>query len=103
MDRGTLAMRLFSSLYKKMIQWSQHQHAPRYLGAVSFLESSFFPIPTDVMLAPMVLAKPDQAWVYAGITTITAILGAAFGYVIGMYFFDWISPALAYFGYMPAY
>jgi membrane protein YqaA with SNARE-associated domain len=96
-------MRLFSSLYKKMIHWSHHRHAPYYLGIVSFTESSFFPIPPDVMLAPMALARPERAWQYAGITTISAVLGAFLGYLIGMYFFKGIEPLMTYFGYMPAY
>ncbi len=96
-------MRIFSHLYRKMMQWSHHRHAPRYLALVSFAESSFFPIPPDVMLAPMALAKPECAWRYAAITTISAVLGALLGYVIGLFFFEWISPWLTYFGYMPAY
>lgn len=96
-------MRLFSHLYRKMIHWSHHRHAPVYLGVVSFMESSVFPIPPDVMLAPMTLAKPERAWEYAAITTITAVLGALLGYAIGMFFFQWITPWLEYFGYMPTY
>jgi len=103
MDEGTVDMRIFSHLYRKMIQWSHHRHAPSYLGIVSFLESSVFPIPPDVMLAPMALAKPERAWWYATITTVTAVLGALLGYVIGMFFFDWVAPWIEYFGYMPTY
>lgn len=96
-------MRLFSHLYRQVMRWSQHDHAVYYLGAVSFIESSLFPIPPDVMLAPMSLSKPERAWWYATVTTITSILGALLGYVIGMFFFYWIAPWLIYFGYMPAY
>jgi len=56
--------------------WSQHRRAPWYLGAVSFTESSFFPIPPDVMLAPMSLANPSKAWRFALITTLTSVAGA---------------------------
>jgi membrane protein YqaA with SNARE-associated domain len=55
-------MRIFSPLYRRAMVWSRHRHAPWYLGTMSFAESSFFPIPPDVMLAPMSLANPAQAW-----------------------------------------
>lgn len=80
-------MNLFSPLYKKVLQWSKHEHAPRYLGALSFAESSFFPIPPDVMLAPMVLARRQRAWYYAALTTVTSVLGGLAGYFIGMFLF----------------
>jgi membrane protein YqaA with SNARE-associated domain len=96
-------MRLFSHLYRHVIRWSHHPHASYYLGAVSFIESSLFPIPPDAMLAPMSLAKPHNAWWYAALTTITSVLGAIFGYCIGWFFFHWIEPWFAYMGYMPAY
>jgi membrane protein YqaA with SNARE-associated domain len=61
---------------------------------LSFAESSFFPIPQDVMLAPMCLANPKRAWWYALLTTATSILGGLFGYLIGFYAFSWIEPFL---------
>jgi len=61
------------------------RHAPASLFAVSFAESSFFPIPPDVMLAPMVLAKPERAYVYAGLCTAASVLGGLLGYAIGFY------------------
>lgn len=87
-------MKLFSWLYNKMILWSSHRHAPYYLAAVSFTESSFFPIPPDVMLISMGLAKPHQAWRYAFITTIFSVLGGIFGYCIGMYAITLLQPWL---------
>ena len=54
-------MRPFSFLYRKVMSWARHRHAPRYLFALSFAESSFFPVPPDVMLAPMALGRPDWA------------------------------------------
>lgn len=83
-------MRIFSKLYQRVLVWSGHAHAPRYLSALSFAESSFFPIPPDVMLAPMVLAKPAKAWWYAALTTVTSALGGVFGYIIGMFFYQQI-------------
>lgn len=86
-----------------MIAWSKHPHAPYYLGTLSFAESSFFPIPPDVMLAPMALAKPDKAWRYATITTITSVLGGLFGYFLGLCFFSLVYQIIVHFGYESAY
>lgn len=87
-------MRLFSSLYLRVMGWSRHPKAAWVLGVLSFTESSFFPIPPDVMLAPMSLAKPHRAWWYATITTVASVLGGVLGYVIGAYFFDALAPWL---------
>lgn len=96
-------MRIFSKLYGWMMQWSHHRHAPYYLFGVSFAESSFFPIPPDVMLAPMSLAKPDRALYYAFITTLASVLGGIFGYIIGMFFLKLVYPYIIYFGYEHTY
>lgn len=85
-------MKIFSPLYKRVMQWARHQYADRYLAGLSFAESSFFPIPPDVMLAPMALAKPQKAIYYAWLTTIASVAGGILGYAIGMLFFDWIEP-----------
>jgi len=81
-------MTLFEPIYSKILSWAKHRHAERYLAGVSFAESSFFPIPVDVMLAPMVLADKSKAWRLAAITTIMSVLGGFFGYCIGAFFFD---------------
>ena len=81
-------MKLFSPLYQRVLQWASHPHAPRYLGALSFAESSFFPIPPDVMLAPMALSKPNNAWYFALLTTVTSVLGGVAGYFIGYFLFE---------------
>lgn len=81
-------MNVFGPLYDRVIRWSRHRHAPRYLALLSFTESSFFPIPPDVMLAPMVLARRERAWYLASITTIASVLGGLLGYVIGWVLFD---------------
>ncbi len=96
-------MRFFSCLYGRVIEWSRHPHAPRYLGGLSFAESSFFPIPADVMLAPMVLADRQRAWWFAMLTTLTSVLGGLFGYLIGMFAFDLLEPLLHDAGYYPKY
>ena len=87
-------MKLFTSLYDKVMTWSKHPHATYYLGGLSFAESSFFPIPPDVMLAPMSVAQPERAWWLALLTTITSVLGGVFGYLIGAFAFEYIEPWL---------
>ncbi|GAB3537825.1 YqaA family protein [Noviherbaspirillum agri] len=96
-------MKLFSSLYSRAMTWSRHPHAPWYLGGISFAESSFFPVPPDVMLAPMCLANPRRAWFFAFLTTLTSVLGGLFGYIIGYFALDAILPWLQESRYWPAY
>ena len=96
-------MKPFSALYARAMQWSRHRHAPWYLGAVSFAESSFFPIPPDAMLAPMSLANPSKAWRFALITTLTSVAGGLFGYAIGYFTFDAIEPWLRESNYWDSY
>lgn len=96
-------MKIFSWLYDKVISWSKHPHAPYYLGALSFAESSFFPIPPDVMLAPMSVAKPNRAFWFATLTTITSVVGGVFGYLIGAFAFDLIEPWLQTSSYWPKF
>jgi membrane protein YqaA with SNARE-associated domain len=96
-------MKLFGPLYDRVLGWARHRHAARYLGFLSFAESSFFPIPPDVMLAPMCLADKPRAWWLATITTVTSILGGIAGYAIGYYLFDRVEPWLHDMGYWPAY
>ena len=74
---------MFKRLYDWLIALSQSASAPYALAAVAFAESSFFPIPPDVILAPMSLAKPRLAWRYALIATLASVLGGALGYAIG--------------------
>lgn len=81
-------MRLFEPIYTTILKWAKHPRAEQYLAGVSFAESSFFPIPVDVMLAPMVLADRQKAWRLATITTIMSVLGGMAGYLIGRFLFD---------------
>ncbi|HFE39454.1 MAG TPA: DedA family protein [Gammaproteobacteria bacterium] len=92
-------MKIFSSLYEKTLQWSAHPQAPRFLSALSFAESSFFPVPPDVMLAPMCLAKRHRAWRFALLATIFSVLGGLLGYALGALAFDLIEPMLKDMGY----
>ena len=96
-------MKIFGPLYDRVIEWSRHRFAERYLAALSFAESSFFPIPVDVMLAPMCLARLDKAWRYAFIATVFSVLGGLAGYAIGWGAFESIEPWLAESRYWGAY
>lgn len=87
-------MRIFGPIYDRALLWAAHRHAPAYLAGLSFAESTFFPVPPDVMLVPMVLARPERAWYFAGLTTIASVLGGLLGYLIGAYAFGWIQPWL---------
>jgi len=81
-------MKIFDPIYKMVMNWARHPAAEKYLAAVSFAESSFFPIPVDVMLAPMALADRSKAWRYAFIATVMSVLGALAGYFFGAVLFD---------------
>lgn len=85
------------------MRWSRHRHAEWYLGAMSFAESSFFPIPVDVMLAPMVMAKRDRWIRYAANATILSVLGGVGGYAIGYLTFEAVEPWLRESNYWDAY
>ena len=96
-------MRLFGPLYERVLKWSRHPHAERYLGAMSFAESSFFPIPVDVMLAPMCLADRSKWIRFATIATVFSVLGGLAGYAIGWGMFEAIEPWLRDSHYWDAY
>lgn len=96
-------MRLFSHMYKLAMKWSIHRHAPRYLAGMSFAESSFFPVPVDVMLAPMSLARPDKAWHFAFIATLFSVIGGVAGYIVGYFAMDLLEPWLHTVGYWQRY
>lgn len=96
-------MKIFSLLYDRVLGWSRHRHATYYLAALSFAESSFFPIPPDVMLAPMTLARPRMGLRLALITTAASVVGGAAGYLIGLWAIDAVIPVIESAGYLPAY
>ena len=87
-------MALFTHLYDAALRWARHRHAPRYLAGLSFAESSFFPIPPDVMLMPMSLAKPERAMWFATLTTLASVLGGIAGYAIGYVALEWVAPLI---------
>lgn len=90
-------MKLFGSLYDRVMRWSRHPHAERYLSVVSFAESSFFPIPVAVMLLPMTLAQQHRAWYLASLTLVFSVLGGMLGYLIGNLAYDAIEPFLSHY------
>lgn len=95
---------MFRRLYHWTLRWAGSRHAPAAMGAVSFVESSFFPVPADVLFVPMVLARPEAAMRYALIATVTSVLGGVFGWMIGHYAFDLIAaPLLEFYGKMAAF
>lgn len=96
-------MKLFSPLYRRAMEWSRHPRASWFLGGLSFAESSFFPVPPDVMLAPMCLATPRKAWFFALLTTLTSVAGGLLGYAIGHFAIDAILPWLQESRYWGAY
>lgn len=97
---------MFTALYEKVMRWSRHRHAMWILGGLSFAESSFFPVPPDVLLAPMSLAQPEKALHFALLTTLASVAGGIFGYLIGYYFLDmiilWLENSHYWEGYLTA-
>ena len=79
---------MFNTLYKKCLNLAAHKSSKYYLAVISFIESSFFPIPPDVMVIPMVISKKNDFIKIFIIATIFSVLGGIFGYLIGAFFFD---------------
>jgi len=92
-------MKLFAPWYERALRWSRHPKAPWFLGILSFFEAIFFPIPPEVMLAPMSLAQPKRALWFATISLAGSMLGCCIGYLIGLYAIDLAQPLLERLGY----
>ena len=90
---------MFNNLYKKCLNLAAHKSSKYYLALVSFVESSFFPIPPDVMLIPMVISKKNEFIKIFLITTIFSVLGGILGYFIGAFFFDIGMRIMSFYGY----
>ena len=90
---------MFNALYKKCLKFAAHKSSKYYLAAISFIESSFFPIPPDVMVIPMVISKKDDFFKIFLITTIFSVLGGLLGYLIGAFFFDIGMQVMNFYGY----
>ena len=90
---------MFKSLYKKCLDLAAHKSSKYYLAIVSFVESSFFPIPPDVMVIPMVISKKNDFIKIFLITTIFSVLGGMLGYLIGAFFFEFGTHIMSFYGY----
>ena len=90
---------MFTTLYKKCLDLAAHRSSKYYLAAVSFIESSFFPIPPDVMVIPMVISRKNDFFKIFLITTIFSVLGGILGYFIGLFFFDVGMQIMSFYSY----
>ena len=90
---------MFNTLYKKCLELAARKSAKYYLALISFIESSFFPIPPDVMVIPMVISKKNDFIKIFFITTIFSVLGGVFGYFLGAFFFDIGMQIMNFYGY----
>ena len=90
---------MFQTLYKKCLELAAHKSSNFYLGLVSFIESSFFPIPPDAMIIPMVIAKKKEYLKIFLIASIFSVLGGIFGYLLGYLFFDLAMYVVEFYGY----
>ena len=90
---------MITQLYNKCLQLAGHKYSNYFLAIISFLESSFFPIPPDVMIAPMAVAKKENFIKIFLIATFFSVLGGMFGYVLGAFFFDFAIHIVEIYGY----
>ena len=90
---------MFNTLYKKCLNLASHRSSKYYLALVSFIESSFFPIPPDVMVIPMVISKKQDFIKIFLITTLFSVMGGMLGYLIGAFFFDFGTQIMSFYGY----
>lgn len=95
--------KVWRNLYDWVLQLSSHPKATWWLGGLSVAEASFFPIPVDVMLAPMVMAQRQRAFYLAMLTTVCSVVGGLIGYVIGYFMLDAVTPLLHKVGYWEGY
>lgn len=91
---------MLTRLYQRTLALASSPRAAWWLAVIAFAESSFFPIPPDTLLVPMALARPDRAWRFAFICTVSSVIGGALGYLIGYALFDQLArPLIAFYGY----
>jgi membrane protein YqaA with SNARE-associated domain len=93
-------MGLFRPLYEKALEWAARPRADVGLGALSFVEAFIFPIAPEIMLAPMILARPRRWWEFASISLLCSLAGSLVGYALGHYAFDALRPLLAHLGWL---
>ena len=92
-------MKIFQPMYDKALVWASHKRAPWLLALLSFCEAIFFPVPPELMLAPMCLAKPKRGYWYAAISLAGSLVGMFIGYAIGYFAMDAVMPLIERFGY----
>ena len=92
-------MKIFQPLYERAILWARHPRAPLLLTLLSFIEAIFFPVPPELMLAPMCVAQPRRGFVYAGLSLLGSMAGMFVGYAIGYYAIDLAMPFIDKMGY----
>lgn len=93
-------MKLFGPLYARTLAWARHPRAPAMLGGLSFAEAIVFPLPPEVMLAPMCLAQPKRGFWFAAISLAGSLLGAVVGYLLGHYAYELVKPMLESLGWL---
>jgi membrane protein YqaA with SNARE-associated domain len=93
-------MKIFAPMYHRAIGWSRHPRAPAFLAGLSFVEAIIFPVPPEVMLAPMSLSQPKRALWFATLSLIGSICGAVIGYLLGHYAFEVMRPLFEWLGMM---
>ena len=93
-------MKIFAPMYARAIAWSRHPRAPAFLTGLSFVEAIIFPVPPEVMLAPMSLAQPKRALWFATLSLIGSMAGAVIGYLLGHYAFELMRPLFEWLGMM---
>jgi membrane protein YqaA with SNARE-associated domain len=92
-------MKIFQPMYAKAMLWAKHKNAPALLGVLSFFEAFIFPVPPEMMLAPMCLAKPRSGFWYAGISLAASMVGMFIGYAMGYFAIDLAMPLVEKMGY----
>ena len=88
-------MKIFGPIYERTLRWAKHRNATWLLAFLSFIEAIFFPIPPEVMLAPMCLAQPRRGFWFAGISLAASMVGAVIGYYLGHFAFEALKPLLS--------
>lgn len=93
-------MKLFGPFYERALAWARHRHAPALLTGLSFAEAVVFPVPPEVMLAPMALSQPRRGFWFASLSLAGSLFGAVLGYLLGHYAFELVKPLFEMLGWI---
>lgn len=93
-------MKLFGPLYERTLTWARHRHAPSFLTGLSFAEAVVFPVPPEVMLAPMALSQPKRAFWFATLSLLGSLVGALLGYALGHFAYELVKPLFEALGWI---